>query len=192
MSICRFACLSVYLSVCSIGHITLADPRGGTRNMAPSRPNFCPFPTVSVVDLRRGERDTPPGDPNSFNFMQFLRKFGKIVCWRPHLGEILDPPLSFQQNILQNNSLLLLLGSALTAHLENSGFATALASLSVYVLVLVTQLSHRVTGVHLIWDRVPGYFNDNEVMSLCFSNANIMTSLRNGVTRWHDKYPLHF
>ena len=24
--------------------------------------------------------------------MQFLGKFGKIVCWRPLLGEILDPP----------------------------------------------------------------------------------------------------
>ena len=43
----------------------------------------------------------PPEGPNSFNFMQFLRKFGKIVCWRPPLpgswrpllGEILDPPL---------------------------------------------------------------------------------------------------
>ena len=42
----------------------------------------------------------PPGGPNSFNFMQFLGKFGKIVCWhlpleswRPLLGEILDPPL---------------------------------------------------------------------------------------------------
>ena len=35
----------------------------------------------------------PPGRPNSFNFMQFLGNFGKIACWRPHLGEILDPPL---------------------------------------------------------------------------------------------------
>ena len=41
----------------------------------------------------------PPGGPNSFNFMQFLGKCGKIVCsippegWRPNLGEILDPPL---------------------------------------------------------------------------------------------------
>ena len=25
----------------------------------------------------------PPGGPNSFNSMQFLGKFGKIVCWRP-------------------------------------------------------------------------------------------------------------
>ena len=39
--------------------------------------------------------------PNSFNFMQILGKFGKMTCWhpfplencRPHLGEILDPPL---------------------------------------------------------------------------------------------------
>ena len=41
-----------------------------------------------------GARDaSPPGGPNSFNFMQFLGNFGKIVCWRPLLGEILDPPL---------------------------------------------------------------------------------------------------
>ena len=42
----------------------------------------------------------PPGRPNSFNFMQFLGEFGKIVYsppppegLRPHLGEILDTPL---------------------------------------------------------------------------------------------------
>ena len=28
----------------------------------------------------------PPGGSNSFNFMQFLGKFGKIVCWRPPWG----------------------------------------------------------------------------------------------------------
>ena len=28
---------------------------------------------------------TPPGYPNSFDFMQFSGKFGKIICWRPHL-----------------------------------------------------------------------------------------------------------
>ena len=57
----------------------------------------------SVVDLRGGARDAcrPPGHPNSFNFMQFLGNFGKIICWRPPgswrplLGEILDPPLAF-------------------------------------------------------------------------------------------------
>ena len=32
-----------------------------------------------------------PGGPNSFNFMQFLGKFGKIVCWRP-LRELAPPP----------------------------------------------------------------------------------------------------
>ena len=43
----------------------------------------------------KGARGThvPPGGPNSFNSMQFLGKFGKIICWRSHLGEILDPPL---------------------------------------------------------------------------------------------------
>ena len=53
-----------------------------------------------VADLRGGTRDVrPPGGPNSFNFMQFWGKYGKIVCWcplgslRPLLGEILDPPL---------------------------------------------------------------------------------------------------
>ena len=29
--------------------------------------------------------------PNSFNFMQFLGKFGKIVCWRPP-GKLAPPP----------------------------------------------------------------------------------------------------
>ena len=34
-----------------------------------------------------GTREVPnPRGPNSFNFMQFLRKFGKIVCWRPPRG----------------------------------------------------------------------------------------------------------
>ena len=33
---------------------------------------------------RRG-RAPPPG-PNSFNFMQFLGKFDKFVCWRPPWG----------------------------------------------------------------------------------------------------------
>ena len=35
----------------------------------------------------------PPPGPNSFSFMQCLGKYGKIVCWHPLLGEILDPPL---------------------------------------------------------------------------------------------------
>ena len=50
----------------------------------------------------KGVRGTPPG-PNSFNFMQFL-SFGENLTklyvgapppegWRPHLGEIQDPPL---------------------------------------------------------------------------------------------------
>ena len=48
----------------------------------------------SVADLRGGgARDAcaPPGGPNSFNFMQSLGHFGKIVCWRPP-GELAPPP----------------------------------------------------------------------------------------------------
>ena len=43
-----------------------------------------------MADLRGARPSRPPG-PNSFNFMQFLGKFGKIVCWHPP-GE-LAPPL---------------------------------------------------------------------------------------------------
>ena len=54
----------------------------------------CPLWTdrhLSVADLRGGrEGRVPPGGPNSFNFMQFLGKFGKIVCWRPR--ELAPPP----------------------------------------------------------------------------------------------------
>ena len=53
-----------------------------------------------MADLHSKILDARPPGPNSFNFMQFLGKFGKFVCWhlpleswRPHLGEILDPPL---------------------------------------------------------------------------------------------------
>ena len=31
------------------------------------------------------------GGPNSFDFMQFLGKFGKIVCCRPPPGELAPP-----------------------------------------------------------------------------------------------------
>ena len=42
----------------------------------------------AVADLRgaRGTLAPPPPGPNSFNFMQFLGKFGKIVCWRTPWG----------------------------------------------------------------------------------------------------------
>ena len=54
----------------------------------------------STGGSKGGHEGSPPGSPNSFNFMQFWGKFGKIVCWRPPwgnwcplIGEILDPPL---------------------------------------------------------------------------------------------------
>ena len=34
----------------------------------------------------------PRGHPNSFNFMQFLGEFVKIVCSRPSPGEFTSPP----------------------------------------------------------------------------------------------------
>ena len=57
--------------------------------------------SVSSGGSKGGARDAhPPGGRNSFNFMQFLGRFVKILgwCsivegWGPHLSEILDPPL---------------------------------------------------------------------------------------------------
>ena len=59
-------------------------------------------PLMNIGGSRgRGGRAIPLPHPrglNSFNFMQFFGKFGKIVCWHlegchPHLEEFLDPPL---------------------------------------------------------------------------------------------------
>ena len=62
-----------------------------------SKGGLCPMGSGGSKGGRKG---CPPGGPNSFNFMQFLGNFGKLVCWhpppgswRPLLGEILDPPL---------------------------------------------------------------------------------------------------
>ena len=60
--------------------------------------------SLSVADLGGCEGRAPPGGQNSFNFMQFLGNFGKIVCWTPSpgswhplLGENLDPPLPVEE-----------------------------------------------------------------------------------------------
>ena len=46
-----------------------------------------PTPSHSSGGSKGGVRDAwPPGCWNSFNFMQFLGKFGEIVCWHPSLG----------------------------------------------------------------------------------------------------------
>ena len=48
---------------------------------------FYYYVSIAVADLHGKILDErPPGGPNSFNFMQFLGKFGKIVCWRPPWG----------------------------------------------------------------------------------------------------------
>ena len=52
--------------------------------------------SICIGGCKGGGTCEIPRGPNSFNFMQFWGKFGKIVCWHlppPHLGEILDPPL---------------------------------------------------------------------------------------------------
>ena len=59
-----------------------------------------------MADLS-GAQGTPPTGPNSFNFMQFLGNFGKIVCWRPLLGEILDPPLLWTHFVAKQDRRLL-------------------------------------------------------------------------------------
>ena len=65
----------------------------------------------------RGRFPHAPGT-NSFNFIGFLGKFGKIVCWRPleswrpHLGEILDPPLLSTKSCLKTAKPLLDTGQA--------------------------------------------------------------------------------
>ena len=47
----------------------------------------------NIGESKGGASDVSTQGPNSFNFMQFSGKLGKIECWRPHLKEILDPPL---------------------------------------------------------------------------------------------------
>ena len=71
------------------------------KNPPKHRYKFTGISSLSVADLLSKILDAPLRGPNSFNFMQFLGKFGKIVCWRPPPGElaplpgeILDPPLT--------------------------------------------------------------------------------------------------
>ena len=61
---------------------------------------FSPFKVKVTIGGSRGGREgrtPPPGRPNSFDFMQFLGKFGvftpPLEGSRPPLGKILDPPL---------------------------------------------------------------------------------------------------
>ena len=50
------------------------------------------YKDVSSGGSKGGAGDArPPGDPNSFNFMQFLGKIDKFVCWCPP-GELVPPP----------------------------------------------------------------------------------------------------
>ena len=51
--------------------------------VCPRMGGVCPGDVSQHADLHSKILDAPPGGPNSFNFMQFLGKFGKIVCWHP-------------------------------------------------------------------------------------------------------------
>ena len=57
----------------------------------------------------------PPRGPNSFKFMQFLGKFGKIVCWHPP-GELVPPPQGNPRSATADHSITKLLQ---TAHGKN-------------------------------------------------------------------------
>ena len=48
-------------------------------------------PQCAVADLMGAQGCAPPPGQNSFNFMQFLGNFGKILCWRPPPGELAPP-----------------------------------------------------------------------------------------------------
>ena len=65
----------------------------------------------AVADLRGGARDVaPPGGPNSFNFMQFLGKFGKIVCLPPPGG---GGAPSWKSSIRHSNGPMFTIGNVL-------------------------------------------------------------------------------
>ena len=60
--------------------------------------NFYLYQFVTLVisggskGRREGRTPHPPWRPNSFNFMQFLGEFGKIVCSRPPPWRVHAPP----------------------------------------------------------------------------------------------------
>ena len=66
-------------------------PRGGGVGGGGANIQFCEiFPKTAcwIVLVSGGFKGSargapPPGCPNSFDFMQFSGKSGKIVCWRP-------------------------------------------------------------------------------------------------------------
>ena len=67
----------------------------GGHHWGPIHLRTYPFPPPHyqpVADLRGARETRPfPGGPNSFNFMQFLGKLGKILCWRPPPQRVGEP-----------------------------------------------------------------------------------------------------
>ena len=68
----------------------------------------------AVADLHSKILDARPPSrgPNSFNFMQFLGKFGKIVCWRPP-GELAPPPRGNPGSATEMGTFSLAIGSSM-------------------------------------------------------------------------------
>ena len=88
--------VSVQGGLC-LGGLSQGGPHlGDVCSGVPVLGGFCPgFSTQGglqwLIYVVKFWMHTPPGGPNSFNFMQFLGKFGKIVCWRSP-GELAPPP----------------------------------------------------------------------------------------------------
>ena len=77
------------LAVCTNAQKRSVVYLGGARHVCP----LFYFHGVLSDGFNGCGRDArPPGGPNSFKFMQFWGKFGKIVCWRPLPGEFVAPP----------------------------------------------------------------------------------------------------
>ena len=88
---------------------------------------------ISGRSKEGGTRDAcPPGS----KFFQYHEVFGeiwqnrKIVSWRPHLGEILDPPLK----MINNQQPLHLLRGALTSDWSTNSFRIIVCKYSQYFL----------------------------------------------------------
>ena len=62
---------------------------------------------IIQTKISGGSKGGAPG-PNSFNFMQNLGKFGKIVCWGPPApGELAPPSWGNPGSATEDNSLTL-------------------------------------------------------------------------------------
>ena len=64
------------------------------------------FWVLLTIGGSKGAQGTPLGRPNSFDFMQFSRILGKIVCCPPPLGKLAPTP---QGNPVSNTANIVLI-----------------------------------------------------------------------------------